>query len=277
MLIDYKGLALFHSMSERTLRRWETEKPGVFNVYLRQYEDSNNISSGSNDAVVIMTLSLKGGVGKSTCCDSLNHYLGSEANNPEESDSVILNLDLAQSAARVNASYTIDYIDYMDQMSVSDLIESLMERYRYVIVDTPGDPTPEVLEALRYSKRIIIPMTIGERTEEATISTLNTYFGSGSSSVGEYLIYFFFNAYTDRRKRDEASIRFKDSYMRFKPSNEISIKSKLGSLDASNAISTVEYSGKSVFQLARENKTAYSVAAKKITALCSSIEDHFDL
>lgn len=277
MGIDYKGLAEFLSMSERQIRRWETEKPGVFNVYLNQYQESLKTARVEKEPIIIMALSFKGGVGKSTCCDSLNHYLGSDRNFAEEADSVILNLDLAQVASRINSSYTIDYADYIDQMSVADMIEQLAAQYHYVIIDTPGDPTQEVMEALPYVTRFIVPMTIGERAEGATFSTLNTIFGEGSPLSGDIMLYFFYNAYTNRKKRDEANERFKLSYSKFVPDSKIRFKAKIGSLDASDAISTVENTGKSVFQLARENKAHYAIAAKKITALCASIEEHFDL
>lgn len=277
MAIDYKGMALFHCRSERTIRRWETERPSIFETMMNQYNQSNANSTTSQSGIVIVALSLKGGVGKSTVIDNLAYVLGSDAKSPDDSDAVVLNLDFGQSSSGINASYTIDYAEHSDQLSVSDMIENLMERYRYVLIDTPGDPTPEIAEAMCYTKKVIIPMTIGERTEEATIATLNTYFGEGAQIEGSFDMFFLFNMYTDRKKRDDAAERFKDSYSKFVPSNGITIRPKLGSMDASNAISTAEYARKSVFQLASENKAVYAVAARKITSLCALIEDHFNL
>jgi hypothetical protein len=57
----------------------------------------------------------------------------------------------------------------------------------------------------------------------------------------------------------------------------VKLNPKLGALDASNAISTAEESGKSIFQMVQENRTAYATAAKKMTVLCNQIEEHFKL
>ena len=94
---------------------------------------------------------------------------------------------------------------------------------------------------------------------------------------GDFDVFFFFNAYNDKKKRNEASELFKDAFSAFSPNAGIKIRAKLGALDASNAIVTAEESGKSIFEMVKENKSAYGVAAQKMTALCSQIEEHFKL
>jgi len=265
--IDYSEMASFFNKSERTLRRWETEKTEIFKMMLEEYlaQKAKQTNSGG---VIIATISLKGGVGKSTISDAFGFYID---------DSVILNLDFAQPATQVNACPTIDYIDHMEEKSLAEIIEELSRKYRYVIIDTPGDPTAEVLEALKYATKIIIPMTVGKRTRQATEATLHTFFGEGTELLGPYDVFFLFNAYTDKKKRDDAAALFKEAYEEFKPYAGVKLNPKLGALDASNAISTAEESGKSIFQMVKENKTAYATAAKKMTALCAQIEEHFKL
>ncbi|MDD5407151.1 MAG: hypothetical protein PHE73_09460, partial [Sulfurovaceae bacterium] len=219
-------------------------------------------------SIVIASLSLKGGVGKSTISDIFGYYLD---------DTVILNIDIAQPASKVNSCITIDYVDYMNEKSVEELINELSSQYRYIIIDTPGDPTKEVLETLRLATKLIIPMTIGKRTRVTTEATLETFFGEDTVLRGNYDVFFFFNAYTDRKKRDEAAKYFNETYDTFKSSSEIQLRPKLGALDASNAIYTSEQSGKSIFELVTENALAYGPAAKKINSLCAQIEEHFGL
>jgi MinD-like ATPase involved in chromosome partitioning or flagellar assembly len=265
--VDYSGMAFFFNKSERTLRRWENEKPEIFNMMMEQYA-AQEAKESNNNSIVIATVSLKGGVGKSTISDAFGFYMD---------DSIILNLDLAQPASQVNACPTIDYVDHIENKSVEEIIQELSQKYRYVIIDTPGDPTAEVFEALKYASKLIIPMTVGKRTRQATESTLHTFFGEGTALTGAYDVFFLFNAYTDKKKRDEAAALFKEAYEEFKPYAAVKLNPKLGALDASNAISTAEESGKSIFQMVQENRTAYATAAKKMTVLCNQIEEHFKL
>ena len=142
MEIDFEGMGAYFNQSARTLRRWKNEKPTRFSVMLDEYDLYLAGQSGSNDAgaIVIAAVSLKGGVGKSTISDALGYYLG---------DAVIINLDLAQPAAAINACPTIDYMSRMDEISIDDLIAEAAKKYRFIILDTPGDVTEEVNIALK--------------------------------------------------------------------------------------------------------------------------------
>lgn len=268
--IDFEGMAVFFTKSERTLRRWATEKEAKFAIMLEEYmahKDNESVVSGDKSNIVV-ALSFKGGVGKSTISDIFGFYLD---------DTVILNLDIGQPAAKINACPTVDYADVMNEKSVVNTIEDLLQEYRYIIVDTPGELNSDVLEVLRIANKLIIPMTIAARSIEATKSTLMTFFGDGSDLEGKYDVYFFFNNCTDRHKRAEAIDNFKDAYAAFKPKGGLELRAKLGAFDSSNAISTAENTGKSIFQLDQENRTAYKTVTKKITALCAQIEDHLGL
>lgn len=268
--IDFSGMASYFNKSERTLRRWADEKEGKFAIMLQEYLEHLNENQNLNNegSTIIVTLSFKGGVGKSTISDALGFYLD---------DTVILNLDLGQPAAKINACPTIDYVDLMYEKNVNEVISELSNKYRYIIIDTPGELNADVLEVLKISRKLIIPMTIASRSLEATKSTLLTFFGDGSELEGKYDVYFFFNNCTDRQKRAEAIEDFKKAYGEFKPKDGLELRAKLGAFDSSNAISTAENTGKSIFQLDQENKTAYKTVTKKITALCAQMEDHLGL
>ena len=266
--IDYEGMGVYFNKSSRALRRWEKDKPEKFNLMLNEYTMDNEIELDETVSDVIVVLSQKGGVGKSTIADALGYYLG---------DSVILNVDLSQNTKDINSCETVDYIDVMHKYDIEEMVKQLSKHYRQIIIDTPGDLTDEVKEALKLSKKIIIPMTIGKKTRVKTESTLETFFGDGSESFGEYNIFFFFNAYINKKKREIATKKFLEMYNSMKFSSGIVIKPKLGSLDYSDAIFTAEEEGKSIFILADENKGAYKSILMKLNKLCSSIENHLEL
>lgn len=268
--IDFEKMAEYFNKSERTLRRWAESKEAKFEIMLEEFlaHNATNNNIIAENGTVIVTLSFKGGVGKSTISDAFGFYLD---------DTVILNLDLGQPAAKINACPTIDFIDVMHEKNVAELIEELLQSYRYIIVDTPGELNSDVLDILKVANKLIIPMTIAARSIEATKSTLMTFFGEGSELEGKYDVYFFFNNCTDRQKRQEAITDFTKAFNEFKPKEGLEIRAKLGAFDSSNAISTAENTGKSIFQLDQENKTAYRTVTKKLTALCAQIENHLKL
>ncbi|MDD4969851.1 MAG: ParA family protein [Paludibacter sp.] len=268
--IDFAGMAEYFIKSERTLRRWATEKESKFAIMLEEYQKHVTAKEDKKDAnsTIVVTLSFKGGVGKSTISDALGFYLD---------DTIVLNSDLGQPASKINACPTVDYADVMNEKTIIELIEELSQEYRYIIVDTPGELNSDVLEVLKITNKLIIPMTIGARAIEATTSTLMTFFGDGSDLEGKYDVYFFFNNCTDRQKRAEAIDDFKKAYSSFQPKKGLELRAKLGAFDSSKAISTAENTGKSIFQLDRENRSAYKTVTKKLTSLCAQIEEHLGL
>lgn len=272
--IDYVGMAQYFGMSERNIRRWENEKAIKFKIMFDEYIEQSSKEEVNGNLEIIIVASQKGGVGKTTISDSLGYYLG---------DSVILNLDLSQSSGNINACPTIDYIHYLAEANEEDtelmnnIIAEQSKRYRYMIIDTPGEVTPEVGEAIFKSKKFIIPMTIGKRAREKTRMTLETLFGKGSQLKGIFKIYFVFNAYKNEKKRDFAVQKFMEMYNEFVPSEDISIEADVGTLDHSDAMSTAEEEGKSIFSLAENNRGAYRSILWKIQQLCSNIENHLEL
>lgn len=270
--IDYEKIAAYFSKSERTFRRWEKEKPSRFKMYVANYMRENELSS-ENDCVIMMTAAFKGGVGKSTVADALGYYLD---------ETIILNVDIAQSAKKINACPTIDYADMYD-IPISEVIDDLSSKYRYIIIDTPGDYTTETQNALPYVQKFIIPMNAGKRSRDAIETTLHTFFGEGSILSGDIPVFFFFNQFTEKEKNKEeksayhAANQFKKMFSEFSPSENIKLSAKLSTLGNSLTVETAEERGMSIKQLAEENANAYRSASAKINGLCKSIETFFDL
>ena len=230
-----------------------------------EFLEESETTLTSNESNIIVVANFKGGVGKSTTSDSLGYHLG---------DSVILNLDLSQPSAEINACYTVDYINLIDKYSINEVVKSLSEKYKNIIIDTPGENTNEVYEAIKLANKIVIPMTIGKRSRVKTQKTLETFFGEGTELSGDYKIYFFFNAYANKKKRDIAKEKFTEMYKEFKTDESVKIFSKLGTLDHSDAISTAEEEGKSIFALAKEKPNVYKSILSKMNILCTNIENH---
>jgi len=267
MSIDYEGMGVYFNKSSKTLRRWETEKPEKFKILAEEFLESLE-GSADNECILIAIASGKGGVGKSTIADSLAYYLG---------DSLVINTDIAQKAGKINASETIDYVDYIDEKSIDELIDENKSKYRYIIIDTAGEITSEVLGVVSRIKNLVIPMVIGRRSREATKITLDTFFGEGTHLRGDYKLYFLFNQYKNALKRDESSKLFKQMYDELNIDKNVNLKARLGALDHSNAIVTAEEKGKSVISLAAENRGAYGAIMLKLNTLCSQIENFFEL
>lgn len=126
---------------------------------------------------IIGICGIKGGVGKSTTANMLQSRLGDER-------SVIFSIDLTQDPEEFNSGNTLNLQDVLDDadFSVEDMtsgkaaLEILMylkEEYDYVIVDTPGQRTPEVT-ALFYNKGEIMdysiaPVRVGGRSSKSTV------------------------------------------------------------------------------------------------------------
>lgn len=272
---DYVEMAKYFGTSEKSLKRWEKEKPAKFDFMKEEFMEQLNRTQEENiNSKIIIVMSHKGGVGKSTVSDAFAAYLG---------DSVVFNLDISQPSKHVNSTDTVDYIELMDKISIMDILKKLSTQYKYIIVDTPGEIMPEVQEIIKISSslglgsNIIMPMTIGKRSRVDTINTLEAYFENGSDLQGKFNIYFLFNIVVNKKKRKVSAENFLNAFNNFKADKNVEIIPKLGSFDYSDAIVTAEEEGKSIFTLATENRAAYSSVLGKISGLCSNIEEHFQL
>ena len=271
MNIDFDAMGEYFNKSSRTLRRWEKERPEKFNIMLEEYlRESASTNNNENKGCIIGAFSIKGGVGKSTICDALGSFLD---------ESVILNLDIGQRASEINACPTIDYSDIMNSgKTIEMILNELSLKYRYIIVDTPGEITEEVVAVIPFIKHFIIPMTIGKRSRYGIESTIEGFFNNEDLSIdGNIKVMFLINAYKNLKKRDAAIVHFKTMYSQFKPANDIKLISKLSALDYSDAISSAEEAGESIVTLAQQNPGAYTKAMRKINAVCRTIEQHFEL
>lgn len=268
MSFDYDGMGTFYKKSGRSMRRTEENHPVKFGIMKDEYLAS--LQSDSSETIIMAAVSFKGGVGKSTISNALGSYL--------EGDAVVLNLDYVQRAEESNACDTVDYIDYNEEMSVGELIDELSKRYKFIILDTPGDiSSPTVTEILHRVDRFIIPLTTGKRARQATESSLDVLFGPDAMLKGKIRVFFLLNMYKLNSKRDQAVKHFTSLLHNMEFSEEIEITPKLVGLKYSEAIDRMEEEAQSVGTLAASNKGAYGPARKTLDSVCMKIEEFFEL
>ena len=61
--------------------------------------------------------------------------------------------------------------------------------------------------------------------------------------------------------------------MGFEANANVSLAMEIGTLDKSEAIATSENTGKSIFNMYKQNRVAYKSIASKAKSLCSKIEN----
>ena len=278
--IDYEGMGDYFCISSITLRRYEKNDPSKFRIMLFDYEQSlkrDDDKTEENDTIdfsanAVLMLNFKGGVGKSTLANIFGEYLG---------DAVILNTDIAQNSSEINSCPTVDYDEFAELgVSISGTIKNLRSKYNYVIVDTASGASEFLGESVDTIKNIIVPLTIGSRSRETTLTMLEVMFGSQSNRSGDYKIFFVVNMLKAKSKneklnkhRDQSLTKLYDELMGFKANENVSLTMEIGTLDKSDAIATSENTGKSIFNMYKQNRDAYKSIASKAKSLCSKIED----
>lgn len=265
-IIDYELMGQHFGKSSRTMRRIEQDNPGKFEIMAEKFKLETAEKRGTQ---IIAGISMKGGCGKSTIINALGSYL--------QESVVIFNLDLAQEAGDINSCPTLDYAKFIGQASVKEVMDELSLKYRYILIDTPGEISEEFLQIVDRVNHFIVPFNSGKRAREATVNTIDSYFGEGSFLSGTYRVYFLLNQYTGELRRDKAKEEFERAREKITLSDNIKIVARLGALKHSDAIFTMEEQGRSIDELSVENQLAYRVAQNNINKICMSIEEHFNL
>ena len=263
---DYDALGHFHGKSGRSMRRMEEDSPAIFNIRLNEYKRT---LEKEDKSVVIAAVSFKGGAGKSTLANSFGAYLGPE--------SVVLNLDISQPAKDVNSCATIDYSEVMEQATVKQVLDKLKEKYKFILIDTPGEISEEFLEIVEHVNHFIVPFNTGKRARRATVETIDAYFNEHSYLKGNFKTYFVLNQYRDKIRKEMVVEEFKKAINLINISPDVKLTYGLSALKQSDAIMTMEERGLSIDELSMENRLAYRVAQDNITKLCSSMEKFFGL
>lgn len=206
----------------------------------------------------VAVVNFKGGVGKSTIANLL-----------DLPNKVIVNLDI-QDAKNSNYSDTINYLALKEEygVSVNEATELLKEEGKeWIVFDTPGSITEELLEILDDVDYIIIPFTKGKRSKETTIETIKAILEVMDNEKVKFALVL--NMYQDENDIEEE----------LKPL-ENEIKKILGdkykcstALKFSKAVSTIEKTKKSIEELDLTNKIAYKAFKKRVKEMNKKLRE----
>jgi len=131
----------------------------AFNYYLNKVLNEEK-EDKVKEKKIILFANDKGGVGKTTLATLLNL-----------SDSLILNLDKTREIAHIYPYKRIaDFgtIEKMENIDVEDYLHLLQENedIDYIIIDTKGGITTDLIKVLPYVDSVIVPIKIGSLSEE---------------------------------------------------------------------------------------------------------------
>ena len=209
----------------------------------------------------IAIVNFKGGVGKSTIANLL------DLNNK-----VIINLDIAQDAQKINSDETYNFYSLKEEYGIDNIEEAIQGAIeggkKNIILDTPGE-IEQFIESLPLIDYFIVPFTPADRSIEATITTIET--------INEIL-----NDMKEKRNdkwclvinrflNDNDLNEFKNVYDKAKKI----LKDKLickTNLKNSQVIPSMERKKMSLKDLIKENPIAYGVFKKRVTELNTNIK-----
>jgi len=197
----------------------------------------------------VAIINFKGGVGKSTIANLL-----------DLPNKVVVNLD-TQNAKNANYSDTVNYLELKSEygVNVKEAIDILKEEGKeWIVFDTPGSITEELLEIIDDIDYIITPFTKGNRSKETTIDSIKSILDVMDNDKVKFALVL--NMFQDENDLEEE----------LKPiENEVKkiLNDKYNCaavLKFSKAVSTMEKTKKSIEELDLTNKIAYKAFKKRI-------------
>ena len=226
---------------------------------------------------LILATNGKGGVGKST----LINLLASKTDK-----SILLNIDQTQSIENINAGgYSVDLID--EDININETIESSLIDNEYVYVDTPSNFKPgqvdyeRIISILDHVDLFIIPLKMGKRSVENTLTTIDILFGKDTTSRTKPIkILFILNDIISTGLKSKTLEAAKE-YVNKNIINELStIEFSVDVEDIyidyfmnSKAIKTIEDDGVTLDDLYSKNKGGYRIVESKVVEITNNIKD----
>ena len=204
-------LAEHFDYTEGNIRHMRKKNPKEYKALLESYIEYKANDDLSKDALVIMFMSLKGGVGKSALSRLFN-------DNFSSNDSVIVNFDFTRDVKRYTSSDVINYAELQSDdpnLTPTLFINELKEAgVKFIILDTPGElSNAEVLDALKNVDIFVLPFGSDQEEIDETLKTLELVFLSEIVDENDEPIYpydkslnlfFVLNNYRDDSELEES-------------------------------------------------------------------------
>jgi len=238
-----------------------------YNYFRNQYyklkkgERMNNITTPK----VIGIVNFKGGVGKSTIANLL-----------ELPDKIILNLDIAQDAKKINTNETYNFHELKEEYGIDSVKEAILGAIEggknNIILDTPGEIS-DFIETLPLIDYFIIPFNPANRSINTTLTTIETINSILDDMVekrkDKWCIVL--NRYISDSDLEE----LEELYNKAKKilNDKLICKTKLKN---SQVISTIERKRKTLNDLIKENPIAYGTFKKRIKELNKDLSYFFN-
>ena len=209
--ISNTELAEHFDYTEGNIRYMKKKNPKEYKALLESYIEYKANSDLSKNPIVIMFMSLKGGVGKSALSRVFNDNFASN-------DSVIVNFDFTRDVKKYTSSDVINYAELQaddPDLTPTLFINELKEAgINFIILDTPGElSNAEVLDALKNVDVFVLPFGSDQEEIDETLKTLELVFLSEIVDKNDEPIYpydktlnlfFILNNYRDDDELEES-------------------------------------------------------------------------